>query len=89
VGFCVFELFRSSFLSFCLVCQFLCHLLALRVLLLLNDLLEFFSLAFSLLAVLHVSWIQISNFVLFVVNVLIKGKIEKPSGQYFSLICNK
>jgi hypothetical protein len=30
--------------------------------------------------VLHVSWIQNSNFVLFVVNVLIKGGIEKLSG---------
>jgi hypothetical protein len=39
-----------------------------------------FSLAFGLLAVLHVSWIQNSNFVLIVVNVLIKGEIEKLSG---------
>jgi hypothetical protein len=39
-----------------------------------------FSLAFGLLVVLHVSWIQNSNFVLFVVNVLIKGEIDKPSG---------
>jgi hypothetical protein len=35
----------------------------------------------GLLAMLHVSWIWNSNFVLFVVNVLIKGEIEKPSGQ--------
>jgi hypothetical protein len=40
----------------------------------------------SLLAVLHVSWIQNSNFVHFAVNVLIKGEIEKASGQYLSLI---
>jgi hypothetical protein len=39
-----------------------------------------FSLAFGLLAVLHVSWIRNSNFVLIVVNVLIKGEIEKLSG---------
>jgi hypothetical protein len=39
-----------------------------------------FSLAFGLLVVLHVSWIQNSNFVLFVVNVIIKGEIDKPSG---------
>jgi hypothetical protein len=45
-----------------------------------------FSLAFGLLAVLHVSWIQNSDFVLFVINVLIKGEIEKPSGQYLGLI---
>jgi ABC-type uncharacterized transport system permease subunit len=45
-----------------------------------------FSLAFGLLAMLHVSWIQNLNFVPFVVNVLIKGDIEKPSGQYLGLI---
>jgi hypothetical protein len=45
-----------------------------------------FSSAFALLAVLHLSWIQNSNFVLFVVNVLIKGEIEKPSGQCLGLI---
>jgi hypothetical protein len=32
------------------------------------------------------SWIQTSNFVLFVVNGLIKGEIEKPSGQFLGLI---
>jgi hypothetical protein len=32
------------------------------------------------------SWIQNSNFVLFVVNELIKGEIEKPSGQFLGLI---
>jgi hypothetical protein len=36
--------------------------------------------------VLHVSWIRNSNFVHFAVNVLIKGEIEKASGQYLSLI---
>jgi hypothetical protein len=45
-----------------------------------------FSLAFSLLVVLHVSWIRNSKFMLFVVNVLIKGEIEKPSGEYLGLI---
>jgi hypothetical protein len=45
-----------------------------------------FSLSFGLLAVLHVSWIQNSNFVPFIVNVLIKWEIEKPSGQYLGLI---
>jgi hypothetical protein len=44
-----------------------------------------FYLAFGFLAVLHVSWIQNSNFVLFVVNVLIKGEIEKSSDQYLGL----
>jgi hypothetical protein len=32
------------------------------------------------------SWIQNLNFVLFVVNELIKGEIEKPSGQFLGLI---
>jgi hypothetical protein len=31
------------------------------------------------------SWIQNLNFVLFVVNALTKGEIEKPSGQYLGL----
>jgi hypothetical protein len=35
---------------------------------------------------LHVSWIRNLNYVLFVVKVLIKGEIEKPSGQYLGLI---
>jgi hypothetical protein len=43
-------------------------------------------LAFGLLTVLHGSCIQNSNFVLVVVNVLIKGKIEKPSDQFIGLI---
>jgi hypothetical protein len=43
-------------------------------------------LAFGLLAMLHESWIWNSNFILFVVNVLINGEIEKPSGQYLGLI---
>jgi hypothetical protein len=45
-----------------------------------------FSLAFGLLVVPHVSWIRNSNFVFCVVNVLIKGEIEKPSGQFLGLI---
>jgi hypothetical protein len=32
------------------------------------------------------SWIRILNFVSFVVNGLIKGEIEKPSGQLLGLI---
>jgi hypothetical protein len=45
-----------------------------------------FSLTFGLLVVFHISWIQNSNYVLFIVNVLIKGEIEKSSGQYLGLI---
>jgi hypothetical protein len=32
------------------------------------------------------SWIQILNFMLFVVNGLVKEEIEKPSGQFLGLI---
>jgi hypothetical protein len=60
-------------------------LLAFAVFLLLDDFLELF-LAFGLLAVLH--GVLDSNFKLctFVVNRLIKGEIEKPSGQFLGLI---
>jgi hypothetical protein len=34
-------------------------------------------------------WIRTSNFVLFIVNGLIKGEIEKPSGQYLGLKCDE
>jgi hypothetical protein len=71
-----------------LICHFLCHLLALQFYLLLDDLLKFFF-TFGLLAVLHVCWIQILNFVLFIVNVLINGDIEKPSARYLDLICDE
>jgi hypothetical protein len=55
------------------------------VFLLLDDFLELF-LAFGLLAVLH--GVLDSNFKLctFVVNRLIKGEIEKSSGQFLGLI---
>jgi hypothetical protein len=35
------------------------------------------------------SLIQNSNFVVFIVNGLIKWEIEKPSGQYLGLICDE
>jgi hypothetical protein len=59
--------------------------LVLRFFLLLDDLLEF-SLTSDLLAVLH--GVLNSNFklCLFVVNGLIKGEIEKPSGPFLGLI---
>jgi hypothetical protein len=34
-------------------------------------------------------WIQTSNFVFFIVNGLIKGEIEKPTGQYIGFICDE
>jgi hypothetical protein len=45
-----------------------------------------FYLAFGLLAMLYMSWIQNLNFVLSIVNVLTKGEIEKLSGQHIGLI---
>jgi hypothetical protein len=71
-----------------LVCRFSCILLDLQFFLLLDDLLELF-LAFGLQAVLH--GVLASNFKLcaFVVNGLIKGEIEKPSGQCLGLKCNE
>jgi hypothetical protein len=35
------------------------------------------------------SWILNSNFALFIVNILIKGEIEKPSAQLLGLICDE
>jgi hypothetical protein len=43
------------------------------------------SLAFGLLAVLHGVLDSNFNFVLVVVNGLIKGEIEKPNGQFLGL----
>jgi hypothetical protein len=35
------------------------------------------------------SWIQKSNFMLFIINGLMKGEIEKPSGWYLGLISDE
>ncbi len=82
---CSSELFLALLCHFAWLCCFMCHLLAFVIFLLLDDLLELF-LAFGLLAVLH--GVLDSNFKLcaFVVNGLIKGEIEKPSGQFLGLI---
>jgi hypothetical protein len=65
--------------------RFSCLLLTLRLFLLLDDLLELFWL-FGLLGVLY--GVLDSNFKLcaFFINRLIKGEIEKPSGQFLGLI---
>jgi hypothetical protein len=82
---CSSELFLALSYHFAWLCRFSFLLLAFAVFLLLDDLLELF-LVFCLLVVLH--GILDSNFKLcaFVVNGLIKGEIEKPSGQFLSLI---
>jgi hypothetical protein len=81
----VFELF----FAFSLVCYVSCHLLVLPFFLLLDDLLEvFFGLWSSSCASCGLGF-EIQTLCLCVVNVLIKGEIEKPSGQYIGLICDE
>jgi hypothetical protein len=64
-------------------------LLVLRFFLLLDDLLElFFAFLFSSCVSCGLGF-EIQTLCLCVVNVLIKGEIEKPSGQYFGLICDE
>jgi hypothetical protein len=78
-----------SFSFFSLVCRFSCHLLVLWFFLLLDDLFElFFAFLFSSCASCSLGF-EIQTLCLCVVNVLIKGEIEKPSGQYFGLICDE
>jgi hypothetical protein len=83
---CSSELFLALSCHFAWLCRFLCLLLAFTAFLLLYDLLELFFGFLGLLAVLY--GILDSNFKLcaFVVNGLIMGEIEKPSGQFLGLI---
>jgi hypothetical protein len=80
------ELLLALLFHFAWSCRFSCLLLVLAVFLILDDLLEIFLGFFGLLSVLH--GVLDSNFKLcdFVVNGLIKGEIEKPSGQFLSFI---
>jgi hypothetical protein len=80
------DLFLSLLCHFAWFCRFSCLLLDFAVFLLLDDLLKLFFGFLGLLAVLH--RILDSNFkrCAFVVNGLIKKKIEKPSGQFLVLI---
>jgi hypothetical protein len=79
------ELFLALSCHFTWFCRFSCHLLAFAVFPLLDDLLELFWLFGSSSCA---SWVLDSNFKLcaFVVNGLIKGEIEKPSGLFLGLI---
>jgi hypothetical protein len=72
-GSCSFEFFLALLYHFAWICRFLCLLLAFAVFLLLDDLLELF-------------WLFGYSSCAFVVNGLIKGEIEKPSGQFLDLI---
>jgi hypothetical protein len=75
----------SFSLSFLLVCHFSYHLLALWFFLLLDDLLELFFDFWSSSCASCGIWFKIQTLYLCVVNVHIKGEIEKPSGPWFHL----
>jgi hypothetical protein len=76
-----FEFEFKLFSAFPLVCRFSCHLLVLRFFLLLDDLLElFFGFRSSSCASFGLGF-KIQTLCICVVNVLIKGEIDKPSGQ--------
>jgi hypothetical protein len=83
---CSSELLLALLCYFAWFCRLLCILLAFVVFLLLDDFLELFLAFLGLLTVLH--GVLDSNFKIcaFVVNELIKGEIEKPSGQLHGLI---
>jgi hypothetical protein len=83
---CSSELFLSLLCHVAWLCRFSCHLLVFVVFPLLDDLLELFFGFLGLLAMLH--GVLDSNFKLcaFVINGLIKGEIEKPSGEFLGLI---
>jgi hypothetical protein len=77
------------FFAFSLVCRFSCHLLVLWFFLLLDDLLELFFGFWSSSCASCGLGFKTQTLCLCVVNVLIKGDIEKPSGQYLGLICDE
>jgi hypothetical protein len=77
-----------SFSLLFFVCRFSYHLLVLRFFLL-DDLLELFFGFWSSSCASYGLGFKIQTFCLCVVNVLIKGEIEKPSGQYLGLICDE
>jgi hypothetical protein len=81
-----FEFQLELFFSFCLICCFSCYLLVLWFFLLLNNLLKrFFGFWSSSCASCGLGF-EVQTLCLCIVNVLIKGEIEKLSGQYIGLI---
>jgi hypothetical protein len=72
-------------LPFLFVCHFSYHLLILRGFLLLDDLLELFFCFWSSSCASCGLGFEIQMLCICVVNVLIKGEIEKPSGNWFDL----
>jgi hypothetical protein len=80
-----FELFFAFSLVYC----FSRHLLVLWFFLLLDDILELFFVFWSSSCASCGLGFKTQTLSLCVVNVLIKGEIEKPSDQYLGLICDK
>jgi hypothetical protein len=72
-----------------LVCRFSHHLLVLQFFHPPNDLLELFIGFWSSSYASCGLEFKIQTLCLCVVNVLIKGEIKKPSGQYLGLICDE
>jgi hypothetical protein len=79
----------SFSLPFLLVCRFSYHLLVLWFFLLLDDILQFLFGFWSFSCASCDLGFKIQTLCLCVVHVLIKGEIEKPSGQYLGLICDE
>jgi hypothetical protein len=80
---CSFAFFLSLLYHFDWLCCFSCFLFAFAVFLFLDDLLKLFLAFFGLLAVLHETLDSNFKLCVFIVNSrLIKGEIEKPSGQF-------
>jgi hypothetical protein len=87
-------LFQRSFefellFAFSLVYLFSCHLLVLWLFLLLDDLLESFFIFWSSSRASCGLGFKIQTLRFCDVSVLIKGEIDKPSGQYLGLICDE
>jgi hypothetical protein len=82
--------FKGSFefelyFVFSLICHFSCYLLVLCFFILLDDILELLFGFWSSSCVSCGLKFEIQTLCLCVVNVLIKGEIEKPSGPWFDL----
>jgi hypothetical protein len=77
--------FEPLLLPFLLVCHFSYHLLVLQFFLLLDDLLKFFFGFWSSSCPSCGLEFKIQTLCLCIINVLIKGEIEKLSGPWFDL----
>jgi hypothetical protein len=80
LSFSLLFLWFSAFLDICWFCGFF---------LLLDDPLELFFGFWSSSCASCGLGFKIQTLCLYILNVLIKGEIEKPSGQYLGLICDE